>query len=1792
MKRRKRMAGFLAMYLVITMCAAMLPVKAFAAEVVSQEIGGGEATGLTAPEEGKMIFQTDFEATDALSVFNLYKNSSSTTDRGTIELVSDEDSAHGQTVELVRKGRMGVRLGSDKSGAALTVTSKASSIVYEVDIKIKDLAATNFTGWIRKPVTSGTGTSNKYSYIFSVENGKLKGRNSGSYVELASLNADTWYTITVVQNYGTGYRDIYLNGQRITTDNQLKIEGEYADGAADVNVFRIECAEIAAANYNAETNTDAFRIDNLKIYEGTVPIASTGGDGGDPGGDSGNQGGDGDQGGVTTTLRAPVEGTKLFLADFNEYNPFTIRTVGGSINLVDNADTSRGKVAEIQRTQTGDLRLDISGNPSAVATDASSVVYEFDLNLADLEATIFSFQLRKKVDGLSKYSYPCYVENGSLKIRNGAVAFDAFTPLQSLEKDTWYTIAIVQNYETGYRDVYVNGTKVSADNTFVIEPEYANGSTNGTTDVELARIECSSTTDHFLLDNVRVYEGTAPYTGELLEKEVDEEKITIDLTKSVFEAEALKNLWGNEYLDTLLQGYVALHTRSGVVYHGGTKTVLDTMPVKTDDGFLVVLEEICQALGLPSEVNGTTATVQGQSISVMHEDGKIWVNAEALLGTYGTVVADTDETIKSNGMLIAGSTAFSWPSSSDTAGADLKTLGSRSMLQNLNEYLFLEQPKVADITSLYEGSDVKGQHPRIQATAADFNKIKNEVQTNTQINSWYQQLITAADYLVNVNTTPLKYEFRDGVRLLYVSRDMLDHMYTLGMAYQLTGEQKYADRAWIDLEAVSKFQDWHPQHGLDVVEMSAAVAIGYDWMYHGLTQDQRSVVEKGMYNHCFTLACDGYQDWGNTFSAAVLQDGNQNVVVNAGFLMGALAFMDVYPEESAFITSGAIRAVEGMLIEFGPDGAWKEGPNYWEYTMQYTAKLLSTLDSVFGTCFSLDKCEGLSTAANYILDMQSDRGLFDYGDSSPSHYYVPEIFYLSNKYDKAELSSTLMDLTQGKMLDCENVVLSMLWYDTAISGIEASLPLDNAYWSEGVASFRDKWTEGATAYVGIHGGKTNVGHAQVDAGTFVYDYAGVRWAKEIGRTPYDTSVTSNRAEDSGRWLLYNSKAEAHNTLVINPDNTAGQKINATAPLTRFENGNKGGIAVLDLSENYADHATSAIRGYFFTDDRTSLVVRDEITLSKADSTVYWFMQTDADVEIAADGKSAILSQSGQEMKLEYVTTGNGTAELSFGPSTRALLGSTSPLAGTSEASKDVESPGVNRIALKVSGASEDMTITVKLTPKNAKSTALGEYNKAISSWTIPEGEIAARPEVQSVFMDGREIVFDDAKKATFLCVEGAYNTIPSPMVTVDEAKFTYSVTNAETTDGGTVTILVKDKDNPEIVTSYTIVLEEIPVAVTPNGFAGTALQVIAAKASAEPEASNGYVAWKVLDQDTDSRWTSQGIANWILLELEKESEVDNLVVLFKNGHKRSTYFNVSVSTDGENFSVIYSGASAGTMLGNEEAYEQFALGGVSAKYIKIGCNGNSAQGIISGWNNIGEIVFTGTEKYVEPSPTPTPEASASPSPTPTPEASTSPSPTPTPEASANPSPTPTPEASASPSPTPTPEVSASPSPKPTPEIVAEKTDESYVMGSDKTLRIYCTGLLSEFEKVEVDGILVENVHYTLEEGSTILTFKPSYLETLSIGEHTVRMSFTGERYAIASITIKAKSVENSNEAKEDNIKAEPGNSEDSSGTAGQEAAKTLTGDGSQITIWIALLLFMSAMLIVCGMIYRKHFHKR
>ena len=96
-------------------------------------------------------------------------------------------------------------------------------------------------------------------------------------------------------------------------------------------------------------------------------------------------------------------------------------------------------------------------------------------------------------------------------------------------------------------------------------------------------------------------------------------------------------------------------------------------------------------------------------------------------------------------------------------------------------------------------------------------------------------------------------------------------------------------------------------------------------------------------------------------------------------------------------------------------------------------------------------------------------------------------------------------------------------------------------------------------------------------------------------------------------------------------------------------------------------------------------------------------------------------------------------------------------------------------------------------------------------------------------------------------------------------------------------------------------------------------------------------------------------------------------------------------------------------------------------------------------------------------------------------------------------------------------------------------------------------------------------NYTVKEGSTIVTLKAEYLETLSVGKHTLSIvSDTGT--ATTEFTIKAAAVTDDTQS--------PQTGDDSN-------IALWTGDDSNIALWIAVLLAAGTALTGTAVYSRK-----
>lgn len=130
-------------------------------------------------------------------------------------------------------------------------------------------------------------------------------------------------------------------------------------------------------------------------------------------------------------------------------------------------------------------------------------------------------------------------------------------------------------------------------------------------------------------------------------------------------------------------------------------------------------------------------------------------------------------------------------------------------------------------------------------------------------------------------------------------------------------------------------------------------------------------------------------------------------------------------------------------------------------------------------------------------------------------------------------------------------------------------------------------------------------------------------------------------------------------------------------------------------------------------------------------------------------------------------------------------------------------------------------------------------------------------------------------------------------------------------------------------------------------------------------------------------------------------------------------------------------------------------------------------------------------------------AGSNPAPTPTP--TPTPAPNPTPEAT---TPTPDPAPATSTPATSTTTAPAASAPAQVTYDILDGAGSSWTQNTDGSLAIRGSGEVSKFREVNVDGVTVDPVNYTVTEGSTIITFKPEYLKSLSAGNHSFELVWT------------------------------------------------------------------------------------
>ncbi|CAG4999320.1 hypothetical protein DYBT9275_02201 [Dyadobacter sp. CECT 9275] len=525
-------------------------------------------------------------------------------------------------------------------------------------------------------------------------------------------------------------------------------------------------------------------------------------------------------------------------------------------------------------------------------------------------------------------------------------------------------------------------------------------------------------------------------------------------------------------------------------------------------------------------------------------------------------------------------------------------------------------------------------HPRLLLLRDEEKVIARQVKTRKEWRTVHEAILAECDRMMGL---PPVEHIKIGRRLLDKSRECLRRVFQLSYAFRMTREEKYLHRAEKEMLAVAAFSDWNPSHFLDVAEMTLAMAIGYDWLYANLSAQARLQIREAIITKGIEPSFD------KKYNGFLGSEHNWNQVCNAGMAFGALAIAEDKPQLADSVIRRGIETIpKAMLASFRPDGAYPEGYSYWDYGTGFNVLFISALEKSLGTDFGLSSMPGFLKTAGFVQNMVGPLGMVhNWGDSGLKTELNPTAFWFADRTkDPSLLYGQEEFMLSGKSNVGNRILPAVLIWGIHTDFSKIQPPKNHVWVGQGhspVGLMRTSWTNPNAIFVGFKAGSPSVNHAHMDAGSFVLDALGERWAMDFGMQNYNSMESKGvdvfgKGQDAQRWQIFRYNNLVHNTLTVDG---ALQRVKGYSKIDSWSESPKQMTVTSDLSTIYEGQLASAKRGITIENSQY-VVIRDEVKAPDKNVTLRWTLLTPAAVRFVSD-KKIELTQNGKKMYLIFDT---------------------------------------------------------------------------------------------------------------------------------------------------------------------------------------------------------------------------------------------------------------------------------------------------------------------------------------------------------------------------------------------------------------------------------------------------------------------------------------------------------------------------------------------------------------------------
>ena len=432
--------------------------------------------------------------------------------------------------------------------------------------------------------------------------------------------------------------------------------------------------------------------------------------------------------------------------------------------------------------------------------------------------------------------------------------------------------------------------------------------------------------------------------------------------------------------------------------------------------------------------------------------------------------------------------------------------------------------------------------PRLFYTAERIKRLRERTAEDGIFKQATDKLLERADRLLDAKLVSKEYaEGGSGQHGNYgrPSSQIADMGPTLGLAYQMTGNKRYAEKL---RDALIRYGDlnrwagdahhdppWHSE--LNTARFCYGYAVGYDSIYEFLSEDDRKTIAESMVRLGILPALDDWILGGKRIHALDSMGHNWWSVCVSMAGLASLSLVGDHPQAEAwarhvsdvfpewFYYQGNI--LQNKPANFDAKGAFYESVSYANYALSEYLLFRLAYSNVFGKSSAPD-IPMLEKAGDFFVHTcypASDSIMSaNFGDSSLRTTGARTVrLLLANGYDKPQYHWYLTRTDRG-LNDPVGLVYDMLHPEEALPNDFSESML---YPDIGWAVLRSSWQDNTTMLAIKSGFAWN--HAHADAGSFILFHYGKPLIIDSGNCSY------SRRE----YTSYYRHSKAHNVILTN-----------------------------------------------------------------------------------------------------------------------------------------------------------------------------------------------------------------------------------------------------------------------------------------------------------------------------------------------------------------------------------------------------------------------------------------------------------------------------------------------------------------------------------------------------------------------------------------------------------------------------------------------------------------------------------